>query len=322
MIASNNTQLLSSSAYLQTLMDNAINAQKSKDYNAVVKHSLAIVATSPNNSQARLLLAMYNGWDQKLCAIDENLAVNAVRRFFQKYASNYPYKEAQEIYEARREQVFCTLDSEVSMPSFSNTKELHRTMLLWLRLLEEIPYLSPELIKGEIERAERICEKSKRSFDPRLRTIYAAYSSFNDKLPYGVSFSAALSPVIERAALRGQANVARIVAWAESCSGSIEAVPDSESEQEHISHVIDQLSEGVSSVEFAFGLPYYKKELNQLNEHLSSCKPFSISMRRKIKQRMQILTERLSNTEHLCKPQLDSIKKTIDNLGASLEQDM
>ena len=204
MIASKNTQLLSSSAYLQTLMDNVINAQKSKDYNAVVKYSLAIVATSPNNSQARLLLAMYNGWDQKLCAIDENLAVSAVRRFFQKYASNHPYKEAQEIYEARREQVFCTLDSEASMPSFSNTKELHRTMLLWLRLLEEIPYLSPELIKGEIERAERICEKSKRSFDPRLRTIYAAYSSFNDKLPYGVTFSAALSPVIERAALRDQ----------------------------------------------------------------------------------------------------------------------
>lgn len=321
MTANKKTRPSSNDARLQSLMDSAIDSQTRKDYDTVIENSLKIIAISPDNPHAGLLLAMYDGWDQKLCIMNENVVANAVRRFFQKNASDCPYKEAQDIYEARREQIFCILDAEATMPSFSNTKEIHQTMLSWIRLLQKIPYLSPTLIKGEIERAERVCEQSRRSLDPRFRSIYTAYSMFNGKAPYSVTFSEALSPIIESATLRDQDNAARIISEAGSYSKLLENTLASINKQECISSAIDRLNKGTEAIEFAYGLPYYKKELDQLNDHLSSCSPFFVSVQRRIKQRIQVTTERLSNAERLCNPQLNSIKKTIDMLGGSLGQD-
>ena len=66
---------------------------------------------------------------------------------------------------------------------------LHKIMVWWNNNLVGIPYLSDELITKEIEDCKTVCNNSKKAFLPSKRGMVAAYTTYNKKESYDITFA-------------------------------------------------------------------------------------------------------------------------------------
>lgn len=298
----------------ETLINDLIAAQEQNNLSSVVKISSIIIEQEPNNILARKLFAMYAGWNQKLCTFNKDQATNAIHDFFHAIPNDSPINDAFEIYFTRKEQLIIAAQAQSDMPSFSNAKALHQTMLLWLHFLKHIPYLSSLILENEIVEIKQICLLSKRSIDPKTRLIYTAYTTFNDKIPYNGTFSICLNGTIRNAKLYEQKRINKILEKVEQYKKLLHCSPNSLKEQTSITNSITQLQIDMKIVESLFGIPYYQRKLDQLNAQLLKCKPFFISYRKRLTRNIQIVEEQLSNAKRSASLQTDPISELVREL--------
>lgn len=298
----------------ETLINDLIAAQEQNNLSSVVKISSIIIEQEPNNILARKLFAMYAGWNQKLCTFNKDQATNAIHDFFQAIPNDSPINDAFEIYFTRKEQLIIAAQAQSDMPSFSNAKALHQTMLLWLHFLKHIPYLSSLILENEIVEIKQICLLSKRSIDPKTRLIYTAYTTFNNKIPYNRTFSICLNDTIRNAKLYEQKRINKILEKVEQYKKLLHCSPNSLKEQTSITNSITQLQIDMKIVESLFGIPYYQRKLDQLNAQLLKCKPFFISYRKRLTRSIQIVEEQLSNAKRSASLQTDPISELVREL--------
>lgn len=151
-----------------------------------------------NNPEAWLLLAKLGGWDSKMHVMDLDFVVDSAKHALELLPESQRFEAANDIYTARKKQIAALLEDEMMMPSWTGAKQLHQTMQDWLRILEETPYLSHDLLEGEITLVENLCQRSKMGIMPADRQVYVAYASLNGKVSYGQMFREALAARLAR----------------------------------------------------------------------------------------------------------------------------
>lgn len=244
------------------------------------------------------------GWDPELYTLDKNHVLEALSSLMAATPEHYRYHLASEIYLARKQQLSLIIDSLLVMPSRSNAKQLHETMLLWLSFLVDIPYLNARLLEDEIAVCENLCNRSRMGISPGARLVYTAYQTFNNKESYGSSFRKALqkrlenqksheehalSIAIERAqqrkALYQQLGIQPEVAF----DHQEEATSPTKDQLDSLKACLYQTKKDIEKIEGFSGKDLYRGQLSNLLRQLSNCKPYKIAQKREIRGRIKAL---------------------------------
>lgn len=283
-----------------------------------------VLAADPENAEEWKLLAEFEGWDSKLRVLDADSAMAAVKRALNAVSSSERHRAATEIYQVRKRQIALMIEPDLMMPSYASARHLHETMLLWLRLLEEVPWLNSSLIEEEIALCEDVCARSRISLAPGDRLIYAAFSSFNRKESYGELFRRTLGARVEKERKReGELKAAALEhverhriayrVWME-CEH-----PSLESERARLEGDMLLLEADLRMLS-SLGSDYFQQRIDELDQQLAKLKGVNLTKKHRIRIQIGLLKGKIIQIEDELGPLLELLRESIATIRTRIAE--
>lgn len=303
----------------------AMAAFEADDSKAVNEYCRQIIDVDPENLEAWKLLAKVDGWDSKLYDFDTDRILRSIKHYLGLIPEQMHYEEAAEIYTVRKRQISLRLEAALMMPSYQGAKQTHQIMMDWKRLLAEIPYLTPSLIKSEVTLCENICTRSKMAFMPNDRLVYTAYATFNRKEPYGETFRKALLSRVEREMQREAQKVSETQKDLEQklqsykqkvAAGEITVEEEKDLLKSDLEALRNQLIETSSMSDEKL----FQQQYDELQSQLATMKPYKIFKRAELQERIKAVNEKLSQIRTQNESAKAQIQPQIDMIEAKLRE--
>lgn len=304
---------------IASLLEAARAGAEARDSARVLAACAPILAQDPHHEEAALLAAQFAGWDSKLYTLDADLAIEAAQRALELAAERQRYDLGSRIYVARKRQIALMIEASLMMPSHTSAKQVHATMELWLRLLQELPSLNRSLIEDEITLTANLCARSKMGIMPGDRLVYTAYQSFNHKESYDKTFRRALEPRLSEERAQSRQLTASIKAQVEKLQRRCQqALPASReallAEHEQLKTARQEL---IAKRDLLVGLSSrssHEQHLEELELKLAKLAPFRIMQRRTIQTRIAELRAKIAALDEELGPGLGSIDRLLEEL--------
>ncbi len=283
-------------------LEQARNAEEEDNGNLVLVWAERAQELDPENVDAWKFLAKYRGWDSKMYEFDMDTALDAIRHALDLVPTSTVYDTASEIYNERKRQISSQLESFMIMPSYSSSKKVHQSMMCWLQYLEEIPWLTPDLIKNEITLCSNLCHRSRRGIMPQSRVLFDAYCSFNKRESYGDMFQRVLEYRTDAASERKQAELGsmrddlkeRREAYREKrASGALTA----EEEKAWLEQDMDTLKGDLERIVGLSNRSQYQQQFEELERQRSNMKSYKATKRSEINEQQKALKEKLEHID-------------------------
>ena len=169
-------------------------AVESEDVNTADTYITKILELDSNNFEAWFYRAKITGWGSSIANDKTKTAVVAAKKAISLAPDENKEEVAEELMNWITAQNLALVN--IAKTISSDYTILNRLMLQWIDIVNEIPNLSADAIKKEIELCKNLCEQSKSAFGPIDRAIYATYFAFNNNEPYYITFAKKLAPKI------------------------------------------------------------------------------------------------------------------------------
>lgn len=170
-------------------------AVESEDVNTADTYITKILELDTNNYEAWFYRAKITGWGSSIANDKTKTAVVAAKKAISLAPDENKEEVAEELMNWITAQNLALVN--IAKTISSDYTILNRLMLQWIDIVNEIPNLSADAIKKEIELCKNLCEQSKSAFGPIDRAIYATYFAFNNNEPYYITFAKKLAPKIK-----------------------------------------------------------------------------------------------------------------------------
>lgn len=152
---------------IKNYLEICLTSLEASDTASVVEYSDKILEIDPNNYEAWMYRAVSCGWESSLNNMKTGQVITAAKRALQLSPEDRREEIAEKIYMQGYLQILAHVKSVASMYSgvpytgnvygrplailAKQAEYFHSIMQAWVRLLSEIPYLSPEKMRYEIE---------------------------------------------------------------------------------------------------------------------------------------------------------------------------
>lgn len=277
-----------------------------------------VLELDPENPDAWDLLAKFGGWDSKFFRLDVQFAVDAAQHALGLIPESARADAASQIYDARKRQIAHMLDDGMLDFTTRGAKRIHGVMMDWLRLLTDIPYLTPDILEGEATLCENLCNRSRSGIMPADRMVYSAYKSLNGKETYGQTFRRVLGQRLE--AERARQDVQR----EQAAAAGAEAV---DAARAHLAAgaAPAQLREDRAALEAAIdaivGLSprdAYARQLAALDDQLARTLPLQMFKQSALKRRQREFQAALKRVDDSLARELSPLKEQITAIDQRL----
>ena len=304
-------------AEIEECLRNAREAYEADDSQTVADECRRVTELDPDNVEAWDLLAKFGGWDSKLYDYDADFIIEAIRHSLSLQPEGARIAAASEIYQARKRQVAALLDSAFLTPSYTGAKQLHAIMQWWLRLLQNIPYLTEDLLEGEITLCTNLCNRSRIGIMPADRLVYTAYKTFNGE-PYGETFRKTLDRRIEAErekddALLGAARE-RSAALAEAVKAHLAENASTEQLEEDKAALQQEVDGFIGFTQRAS----YEKEMAEVDARIEKTPQYKFFKMKEFGARKAALQKKIDEGDAELEPDVKPLRDLIEAISARL----
>ena len=290
-------------------------AQESSDTKSVVEYSDKILEIDPNNYEAWVFRALSSGWDSSLNNLKTGQVITAVKKALELAPEEKRYEIAEQIFVQGKLQIVAHLRTVFSLTStalltMSLTMVAKQSDMIapvmngWVRLVAEIPYLSSERIKAEIEDCKATSEKHN-------VIIATASSVYNGKQPYYETMQELTKEKIETASKERDEMYARRreAYWSEH--PEIKAELESKKKKAEIKK--EELVQTLEQIPELLQMQEYDTNISSLEKQLNSLGLFKGKEKKALQAQIEILKSERAPIEAVATEKKNAIQSEIDN---------
>ncbi len=297
-------------------------AYEANDSEAFAIEAQAALDADPENPEAWRYLAEFGCWDAKFYKLDIDFAIDAAKHALRLADESRQFELALEIYDARKRQIAFMLEEALLNLTSKGSARIHEIMQNWLRLLNEIPSLSPEIIEGEITLCENLCRRSRIGIMPSDRMVYTAYMDHNGKEPYGKTFRRMLDERLRQeqakwdvAAEEARESAKRALAASEEHlkADSPDALPLLQADAAALQDAIDVLRSFTRR-----GL--FERQIEQLEAQRKKLSPFQIMKTRAMVNRIAITKREIAKIDEGIKEDIDPLEERLSEIETKIRE--